>query len=323
MGKQFTFCLLLLAILLSTFGACNRSDEKIIAVIPKGQAHIFWQSVHAGAVAAGREFGVKILWNGPPTEVDYSKQISIVEDFINRHVDGIVLAPTERNALVAVIERAQREGIPVTIFDSGANTDKYVSYVATNNYDGGVQAARQMAKILGGQGNVAIIGVIPGSASTTEREQGFKDTIAREFPQIKIVAFQYGMSDRAKSLQVTEDILTAHPDLNGIFGPNESSAVGAAQAVKGRGLAGKVKIVGFDSSPSLLDDLRDVVIDALVVQNPFEMGYQGVKTIVQHLRGETPPKRIDSGITVVTRDNLNDPNVQKLVNPDLKRYLEE
>ena len=306
---------LILIVFLLIFSSCRRTNQKVIAVIPKGQGHIFWQTVQAGAQAAGSQFGVRILWNGPASEIEISKQINIVEDFINRRVDGIVVAPADDKALVPVIERATSHGIPVTIFDSGAQTEAYVSYVATDNYLGGVKAAHRMAEILGKRGSVAIIGVMPGSASTTLRENGFKETIAKEYPQIKIVAFQYGMSDRAKSLAVTEDILTSNPNLDGIFAPNESSSIGAAQAVKIRGLAGKVKIVGFDSSPSLTTDIREGVIDSLVVQNPFAIGFESVKTVCERLNGKSPQRRIDTGVTLVTKGNLSEPRIQQLINP--------
>ena len=169
--------------------------------------------------------------------------------------------------------------------------------------------------------DVAVIAVLPGAASTLAREQGFKETVAKEFPKMKIVALQYGMSDRAKSLAVTEDILTAHPSLNGIFASNESSTIGAAQALKERGLPGKVKLVGFDNSPSLLDDLKAGEVDSLVIQDPFQIGYQGLKTLLDKRAGKRPPKRIDLPPTLVTRENLNDPKIQKLLNPDIERYL--
>jgi ribose transport system substrate-binding protein len=294
--------------------------QRVIGVVPKGHGNIFWETVHAGAQAAGAKFGVSILWNGPASEIEISKQINIVEDFINRHVDGLVIAPSDFKALVPVIESASAHGIPVTIFDSGAQTESYISFVSTDNYQGGVTAAHRMAQILKQTGNVAIVGVLPGSASTTQREEGFKETLAKQYPNLKVVAFQYGMSDRAKSLAVTEDILTANPGLDGIFGPNESSALGASQAVKMRGLANKIKIVGFDSSPSLTADVKDGIIDSLVVQNPFAMGFEGVRTICDKLDGRTPPRRLDTGVTLVTKENLSTPKIQQLLNPELKNY---
>ena len=311
---------LTLAGLCNLFSNCNRNTQKTIAVVPKGQAHIFWQAVQAGARAAGAKYGVNILWNGPASEIEISRQISIVEDFINRRVDGIALAPSDEKALVPVIESAQKRGIPVTIFDSGAQTDAYLSFVSTDNYQGGVIAARRMAEILGGRGNIAIIGVMPGGASTTQRENGFKETVAKEFSALKIVAFQYGMSDRAKSLAVTEDILTANPQLSGIFAPNEASSIGAAQAVKIRGLGGRVKIVGFDSSSSLISDLQEGIIDSLIVQNPYAMGFESIRTLCDKIQGRTPERRLDTGVTLVNKQNLSEPAVQQLLNPKLENH---
>ena len=309
----------LLLIFAST--ACNRTTQLRIAVIPKGQTHIFWQSVHAGAVKAGNEMGAQILWNGPATELDLSKQIGIVDDFINQHVDGIALAPAHGESLVPVVEHASEEHIPVSIFDSGISTDKYVSYVSTDNYKGGVMAAARMGQILPNGGKIAVIATVPGGVSTMERERGFKETIAKNSPKIQIVAFQYGMSDRAKSLAVAEDILTANPGINAMFCSNESGSIGAVQGAKSHNLAGKVKIVGFDSSPTLIEDMQAGNIDSLVVQNPFRMGYMVVQSLVDKIHGKTPEKRIDTGATLVTADNLKDPAVQDLLNPPIQQYL--
>jgi len=296
--------------------ACHRqntSGQRVIAVIPKGVSHFFWQSVHAGAEQAAKETDVQIVWKGPAQETDYSGQINIVEDAINRRVDGIVLAPTHRDALVPIVERAGREGIPVAIFDSGIGTDKYISYVATDNHQGGVVAAERLAEKLGGKGKIALLGVKAGSVSTDQREQGFQDTIKQKYPGIEIVAFQYGESDRAKSLDRATDILTAHPDLDGFFASNESSTVGAVQAIKQKGLAGKIVLVGFDSSPNLIDDLKAGAIDSLVLQNPFKMGYEAVKAMVAKLNGQEPPRQVDTGVKLLTKDNLETPEMQQLL----------
>jgi ribose transport system substrate-binding protein len=315
-------CLGLLAILcLFAPASCKRKERPVIAVVPKAQAHVFWQAVHAGAVAAGREFGVDVLWNGPASEIDFSRQIGIVDDFINQRVDGIVLAPTHGESLVPVVERAAREKIPVTIFDSGIKTDQYISYVSTDNHKAGSLAAERMSQILPEGGKIAIIATIPGSVSTTDRENGFQETIARIAPKVKIAALQYGMSDRAKSLAVAEDLLTAHPDLTAIFCSNESGTIGAVQGAKSKGVAGKLKIVGFDSSPTVLEDLQAGYIDSLVVQNPFRIGYLAVQTLVDHLKGKTPEKRIDTGATLVTAANLKEQAIQDLINPPLDTYL--
>jgi ribose transport system substrate-binding protein len=297
--------------------ACRRQGagggRRTIAVIPKGVSHFFWQSVHAGADAAARESNAEIAWNGPAQETDYAGQINIVEDAINRRVDGIVLAPTHKDALVPVVERAEREGIPVTIMDSGIGTENYVSYVATDNRQGGAVAADRLASKLGGKGKVAILGVKAGSVSTDEREQGFQDAIKQKYPGIQVVAFQYGESDRARSLDRATDILTAHPDLDGFFASNESSTVGAVQAIKQKGLAGKIVLVGFDSSPNLIEDLKAGAIDSLVLQNPYKMGYEAVKTMLAKLDGQQPPKRVDTGVKLLTKENLDTPEMQQLL----------
>jgi ribose transport system substrate-binding protein len=307
-----------LAVLLAS-SACHRDTRKRIAVIPKGQAHLFWQSVHAGAVAASRETNVDILWNGPPSETDFTAQMQIVDSMITQHVDAICLAPDDKSAMVNVVERATREGIPVVIFDSPVDTEVFVAQVATDNYGAGALAAQRMGKILDGKGKIGEVAVEPGSASTMAREQGFEDAIKKDFPGIQIVDKRYGWADRAKSLTVAENMLTAHDDMVAMFASNESSAVGAGQAIKGRG--GKVKLVGFDSSPGLLDDLKAGRIDSLVVQDPFRMGHDAVVAAVEKLKGGTPQKIQNLPPRVVTRETLDDPDVQKQIHPDLDKYL--
>jgi ribose transport system substrate-binding protein len=306
-------CLALLAC------GCGKQEKKRIAVIPMGRAHLYWQSIHAGAVAAARELNVEIVWNGPATETDYSGQLQIADAMINQRVDAIAIAPIDRNAMVSVVERADREKIPVVIFDSGINTEKIVAQVSTDNYKGGVVGAERIAKILNGKGNVAMVAVQPGSASTMLREQGFEDTIHKSYPGIRIVDKRYGMADFAQSLTVSENMLTAHPDLDALFASNESSTVGAAQALKGR--KGHVLLVGFDSSPTLLEDLQSGLIDSLVVQDPFRMGYDSVQAAVKKLQGGAPEKLQNLAPLLVSKENLNDPAVQKQLKPDLDKYL--
>ena len=298
-------------------GGCSPRGKLIIGVVPKGQAHIFWQTVHAGAVAAAREGGAEVRWNGPAVETEFSRQVQIVDSMINGRVSAIVLAPTDRVALVSVVERAAREKIPVTIFDSAIDTENYVSFVATNNYAAGQMAARRIGQILNGRGTVAMLMNMPGSASTLEREKGFEDALSKEFPQIQIAARQFGMSDRAKSMAVAEDLLTAHPGLSGVFASNEPGSVGGAQALKSRKLTDKIKLVGFDSSPTLIDDMRAGAIDSLVVQDPFQIGYTAVKTALDKLKGQTPPRKIDTPARLITTGDLDKPEVKQLLNPDL------
>ena len=307
--------------LLLAFAACRANKTKRIAVVPKANSHEFWISVHAGVAAAAQKFGVEVVWNGPAQETEYDRQMQIVDSMIAQRVDGLAIAATERKALNRSLDRAAELGIPVTVFDSGVDSNNYMSFVATNNYQGGQMAARQLAGLIGGQGKVAMVMNIPGSVSTVDRERGFEDVIKAEFPKVEIVARQFSMSDRSKGMAAAENILTAHADLAGIFASSEPSSTGSALALKSRGLSGKVKCVGFDASDSLIEDLKGGTLDALVVQDPFKMGFESVKTLVDKLNGTTPPKRIDLPARVVTKADLDKPEIHELLYPDVKKYL--
>jgi ribose transport system substrate-binding protein len=272
-------------------------------------------------MAAGHALNVEVLWNGPATETEYSRQIQIVDSMIARHVDGLAISAQDRTALDASLDRAAREGIPVTVFDSGVDSTNYMTFVATNNYEAGQMAAHKLAELLNGKGSIAMVLHVPGSFSTMERERGFEDTMAKEFPRIHIEQKQYGMSDRSKAMAAAENILTAHPSLDGIFASTEPSSVGTALALKSRGLAGKIKFVAFDASEGMIEDLKGGTIDALVAQDPFRIGYEAVATLVDKLHGKTPPKRIDLSARVITKPDLDKPEIKELLNPDVKKYL--
>jgi ribose transport system substrate-binding protein len=312
---------LLVLLLAAGLGGCRRETQRVVGVIPKGANHIFWQTVHAGAIKAAQESGFEIEWNAPAIEIDSSRQIGIVESMVNRRLAGIVLAPVDRTALVAVVERAHREGIPVAIFDSGIDTDKRITYVATDNLEGGRIGARRLGELLGGKGKVGIIGFMPGSASTMDREQGFQDEIKAKFPGIEIVGLQFGMADRAKAMAVTENLLTAHPDLAGLFADNESSLMGAVQALKGRG-AKHMNLVGFDASEQLIADMRAGWIDSIVLQDPFKMGYESTRAIALRLNGQTPPAHVDSGVRLARLEDIDRPEFRELLFPDIRKYLD-
>ena len=303
--------------------ACGQeSGLPVIGVVPKGANHIFWQTIHAAAIKAGDEFGLEILWNAPQLEIDSSRQIAIVENLIARRAAGIVLAPVDEKALVAVVERAADSGIPVSIFDSAIDTDKIVSFVATDNYEAGKMAGRRMGTILGGKGKVGVIGFMPGSASTMEREQGFMDAVKEEFPEIRLLDVRYNMADRAKAMAEAENLMTAHPDLAGLFADNESSSDGTVRAVKQRGAVGQVKVVAFDASDELVREMREGVIDSIVVQDPFKMGYEATRQMALHLEGRPTDDEIDSGAYLLTPENVDTLEMQEVVFPDIQKWLQ-
>jgi ribose transport system substrate-binding protein len=272
-------------------------------------------------MAAGRKLDVDVLWNGPPTETDYARQVQIVDSMIARQVDGMAIAAQDRTTLNASLDRAAAAHIPVTVFDSGVDSKNYLTFLATNNYQAGQMAARTLAELLSGKGKIAMLMHAPGSKSTMDREAGFEDELSGKFPSVRIVARQFSMSDRAKAMAAVENFLTAQPDLDGLFASAEPGSVGGALALKSRGLAGKVKFVAFDASDDLVQDLKDGSIDALVAQDPFRMGFEAVQTLVEKLRGTDPPKMIDLSATVVTKGDLDKPPIKALLFPDLKQYL--
>ncbi len=306
------------------------AENYTIAVIPKGTTHEFWKSIHAGAVKAQRELTaagvpVSVIWKGPLKEDDREQQIQVVENFTGRQVSAIVLAPLDNKALVAPVETAVRGKIPVVIIDSGLNTPAIASFVATDNREGGRIAARNLGRMLGGRGNVIMLRYAVGSASTEEREAGFLEVMATDFPAIKLVSTdQHGGATRDTARRAAENLLNRYGrDLQGVFACNESTSVGMLLALRDAGLAGgKVTLVGFDSGETLNAGLLAGDIQGLVVQNPFNMGYLGVKTAVAALRGEQVPARIDTGVGFVTKENFNDPAMADIVHPPLKDYLE-
>ena len=324
-------CLLLSFVALgcdSGIGDSANSSRRTIAVIPKGTSQEFWKSVHAGAIKAAQEVNVDLIWQGPVKQDDREQQVGVMESMTVRGVDGIVIAPVDNVALAAPTEDATRRGIPVVIIDSGLESDAYVSFVATDNYKGGVVAADHLAKLLGKSGKVVMLRNQVGSASTMHREAGFLDAM-KKYPKIEVVSSdQRAGSTTELAQQKAEQVLATFKDtgsntltVDGIFTPCEPVSFGMMLAMEDNNVAGKVKHVGFDASPQLVDGLNRKNIDALVVQNPFMMGYLGIKSIVEQLDGKPVKKRIDTGVHLITPDNMGDPTNKKLLDPDLDRWL--
>ena len=287
-------------------GGGKDGAQLTVAVIPKANVFTLWPTVQKGAQAACDELDVDMIWRGAENETSFGQEIEIVEAMIsNDDVKGIVLAPQSATALVDVVKKAKEAGKPVVIIDSGLNGDHHISFVATDNYEGGVMGAKRLAALLGAKGQVALIRNIPGSASTEAREKGFLDTCEQKFPEMKVVAKEYAMGDPTKANEVVSAILTANPDLNGIFTANEPGAIGALNAAKGADKVGQIKIVGFDASPTLIAGIRDGSLDSTIVQDPFTMGKRGVEILIAHLNGKSVPKEEKTPIELVTKDNLD------------------
>jgi ribose transport system substrate-binding protein len=294
-----------------------------IAVIPKGTTHEFWKSVHAGAVKASKEENVEIVWKGPLKEDDLKAQIDVVQSFTAQKVSGIVLAPLSDKGLVGSVKAATDAKIPVVVFDSDLQGDAHTSFVATDNFAAGKMAGEALAKAVGDKGDVMMLRYQEGSASTTNRENGFLDAM-KAHPNVKVVSdTRYGGATTETSMSTSESLLSAQKGVAGVFTPNESTTFGMLLALRKAGLAKKVHLVGFDSSEKLVQGLKEGDIDGLVLQDPFKIGYLATKTISAVLRGDKVEKRIDTGAQLVTKANMETAEMKALLSPDLKTWLGE
>jgi ribose transport system substrate-binding protein len=306
-----------------------------IAVIPKGTTHDFWRSIHAGALQAAKECGnVRIFWDGPAKEDQRHEQLQIVERYTSENAGAIILAPCDRTTLVGPVEAALRKNIPVVIIDSGLETSEsirtsehYLGYVATDNRRGGVEAAQRMIELLKGKphAKVMLLRYQSGSESTEQREAGFRDTI-RAAPNIVFTEASDEAGATVDSAQrVAERLFSDHPDLDGLFAPNESSTSGVLRALEVLHRVGDVKLVGFDASDLLIHALRDGKLHGLVLQDPFDMGYQSVVRAVDYLSGKPRPKDMvkNTNLKVATKENLDDPAIKPLHARDLTPYLQQ
>ncbi len=288
-----------------------------LAVIPKSVGLDYWEKVHKGAVcAASKQRGVSVVWNGVSDETDVAGQIDLLQNYIGQGVNGLVYAATDSTALTEISTTASGAGIKVLNIDSGTDPQpKNVPLLATDNVKGAKLAADALAKAIGPKGGkIAVIAFHAGSQTNDQRVEGFTAGL-KKHKNLKLVETQYSENDYNQALTVTQNVLTAHPDLKGIFAANEASDVGAVEAVRLAHLKGKVKIIGWDTSPDEVEGVREGMVTALISQDPFRMGYDGVRAAVSQIRDHKTPKSEDTGVVVVTKANLDDPKVRQFVSP--------
>lgn len=301
-------------------GNKSDSDTLTIAVIPKGTSHEFWKSVHFGAEKAAEECGnVKIVWKGPVVESDTGSQIQVVKEMISRGVDGIALAPNQKGGLVDAVTESIEAKIPVVIFDSGLDEGpEIVSYVATDNFKGGQMAAEAMAKAIGEKGNVILLRYLAGSESTEQREEGFLEAL-KKYPDIKVVSSdQRGGDNTTSAKEKVDQLLQLHgKDLAGIFAVCEPNANGTLESLRNAGLDRKVKFIAFDPSDALIEGLEDGSCSGIVLQDPVEMGYRSVLTIVDSIKGKNAEAFISTGEYCATPENMGEDRMKELLKPQI------
>ncbi len=304
----------------SDSGGDAASGDVTLAVIPKGTSHEFWKSVHFGAEKAAQELGnVKIIWQGPVKESDTASQIEVVKTMITRGVDGIILAPNQKGGLVDAVSESIDEGIPVVVFDSGLDAGpEIVSYVATDNFKGGQMAAQTMAAAIGEKGNVILLRYLAGSESTEQREEGFLKGL-EAYPEITVVSSdQRGGDNATASKEKVDQLLQVYGnDLAGIFAVCEPNANGTLEALRNAGLNQSVKFIAFDPSDALIEALGDGSCAGIILQDPVQMGYQSVMTMVESINSNPAPDFISTGEYVATPETMQEERIQQLLRPQI------
>ena len=307
-SRRFILGALGAAVLASSAPAANAADEMYIPLVSKGFQHQFWQAVKAGAEQAADEYGVRITFEGPDNETMVDRQIDMLAAALANKPVAIGFAALDSQAAIPLLRQANEAGIPVIAFDSGVDSDIPLSTATTDNLAAAALAADKMAEKIGGKGKVAVVAHDQTSRTGIDRRDGFVNRIAEKYPDIEVVTIQYGQGDHLKSTEVTKAILTANPDLNGIFGTNEGSAIGVVNGVQELGTKDLV-IIGYDSGKAQKDAIKSGLMAGAITQNPVGIGYETVKAAVAAVKGEKVPELIDTGFFYYDASNIDDPKI--------------
>jgi ribose transport system substrate-binding protein len=310
---------------LASVPAFAQDKTYTIALIPGLTTDAFYITMRKGAQAAADALGVNLLWQGGP-EFNPTVQVPVLDAVIARHPDAILIAPTDTKQLIEPLRKANEAGIPVITVDTFIGTGKYqtgagdadfpLSYIASDNILGGQIAARALAEAIGGEGKVYVSNVKPGISTTDQREQGFKDEMASDYPKITVLETQYNEDDANKAASQLQAVYARNPDLKGVFGANLFSALGAANGVQQAGQTGNVRVVAFDAPTSIVDNINSGLVDMAIAQHPSEIGYYGVVSAYAHLTGQSIPVTIGTGFTVIDKSNVSDPETAKFIYSD-------
>lgn len=290
-------------------GAPSATGKSFIAIVSKGFQHQFWQSVKQGAEKAAKEFNVDISFEGPDKETNVQQQVDQLNNAMAKSPQALAIAALDSKAVEGVLQDAKSKNIPVIAFDSGVDSDIPLATASTDNKASAAEAAKHMAQLIGNEGKVAIIGHSQTATSGTDRRDGFVDWLKANAPKVTIVDIQYGDGDQLKSTDLAKTILTANPDLKGMYGTNEGSAIGVVNAVQELGISGKLKVVGFDSGKAQIDAIKSGLMAGAITQNPVGIGYETVKAAVAAIKGEKLEKVIDTGFYWYDKSNIDDPKI--------------
>ncbi len=287
--------------------------QDYIPVISKGFQHQFWQAVKMGAEKAAKELKVRITFEGPENESQVDKQLEMLQAALAKRPKAICFAALDSKAAVPLLKKAQAAKIPVVGFDSGVDSDIPVATAATDNIAAAGFAADKMAQLIGGQGEVAAVVHDQTSRTGIDRRDGFLKRMKEKHPKIKVVDVQYGGGDHLKSTDLAKAIIQGHPNLKGIFGANEGSAIGVLNAVRELRKQGKIVVIGYDAGKQQKDAVRKGIMAGAVSQDPVGIGYKCVETAVKAIKGEKVPKTIDTGFKWYDKTNVDSPAMKPLL----------
>jgi len=288
-------------------------DKPYIALVSKGFQHQFWQAVKQGAEQAAKEYNVRITFEGPDNESQVAQQIDMLQTAMDRQPDAIGFAALDSEAAAPLMDEAASRGIPVIAFDSGVESDVPLTTAATDNKAAAALAAEHMIDLIGGKGKVALVVHDQTSLTGVDRRDGFVEYIEKNAPDVEIVSIQYGGGDHLESTNIAKSIIEGNPDIAGIYGANEGSAIGVINAVKELGKAGEIVVIGFDSGKAQIDAIRDGTMAGAITQDPIRIGYETVKAAVQALEGKKLPKKIDTGFYWYDKSNIDDEKIQAVL----------
>ncbi len=294
-------------------GSAPAGDKPYIAIVSKGFQHQFWQAVKNGAQAEADKEGVTISFEGPASESEVESQMTMLTNALAKKPAALGFAALDSKVAAPVLQQFKDQNIPVVAFDSGVDSDIPITTAATDNKAAAAEAAKHMCELIGNKGKVALIVHDQTSKSGTDRRDGFLEGMKANCPDVKVLDPQYGGGDQAKSADIAKSIIAANPDLTGLYGSNEGSAIGALKGVEEAGMAGKVVLVGFDSGQAQIDAITNGTMAGAITQNPVGIGEQVVAAAVKAIKGESVPKVIDTGFYWYDKSNINDPKIQAVL----------
>lgn len=297
--------------MLGLTGGVQAQDKPYIAVISKGYQHQFWQAVRQGVEQAAKDFDVTVSYEGPEGEAAVNQQLDMIQAALAKKPAAIGLAAVDSQAAIPLVQQAKDAGIPVIAFDSGVASDIPLTTASTDSKASAALAADKMAELIGGEGEVAIVGHDQTSTTGVDRVAGFTDEIKAKYPKITIVDTQYGGGDHTKSADITKAIIQAHPNLKGIFGTNEGSAIGVALGKKEAG--SNVTVIGYDSGAGQIEAIKDGTIAGSITQNPVGIGYKTVEAAVKAIKGEKLEPHIDTGFFWYDKSNIDAPEIKAVL----------